>query len=74
MVEQQRKYTIVQVIGLLVLAVCAWASAQPQAHAGGSSSTGGILPYVAAKWTATAGGLGLRTSVRTAGVPHRVQP
>ena len=74
MVEQQRKYTIVQVIGLLVLAVCAWASAQPQAHAGGSSSTGGILPYVAAKWTATAGGLGLRTSVRTAGVVHHVQP
>jgi len=73
-VEQQRKYTIVQVIGLLVLAVCAWASAQPQANAGGSSSTGGILPYVAAKWTATAGGLGLRTSVQTAGVPHRVQP
>ena len=74
MVEQQRTYTIVQVIGLLVLAVCAWASAQPQAHAGGSSSTGGILPYVAAKWTATAGGLGLRTSVQTAGVVHHVQP
>jgi len=73
-VEQQRKYTIVQVIGLLVLAVCAWASAQPQAHAGGSSSTGGILPYVAAKWTATAGGLGLRTLVQTVGVPYRVQP
>ena len=74
MVELQRRYKSVYIIGLVLLAACAWAAAQSIAHAGGSSSTGGILPYAAAKWTTTTSGMSLRGSFQTAGIPHRQQP
>lgn len=74
MVELQRRYKIVHIIGLLILAACAWASLSNKAYAGGSSSTGGILPHAAAKLTTSISGMGLRGSFQAAGIPHRQQP